>query len=171
MKILKGKRFDFLLVLLVVLAGLVLVGCTSSSTEPENEEPADPNAVTDIVWEWESLKVMTGAVDDNGRPVRETTTIPNPEKYTLILREDSTFSGTADCNQISGTYTSEGGYSFTLGPSTMAACAPDSLDQQYLDLLGRVVAGGPDGAGGFALETAAGGERMEFRNGGAAPAQ
>jgi hypothetical protein len=33
------------------------------------------------------------------------------------------------------------------------------------------VAGGPDGAGGLALETAAGEKRMEFKNGGAAPAQ
>lgn len=157
MNTLNGKRFGFLLVLLVVLAGLALVGCSSASTEQ-----ADPNAVADIVWEWVSVA---------NQPARETTEVPNPENYTLVLREDGTFSGTADCNQISGSYTSDSGYSFTLGPSTMAACGPDSMDQQYLELLGSVVAGGPDGVGGFALETAGGEYRMKFSNGGAAPAQ
>ena len=159
MNTLNNKRFGFLLVLLMLLSGFVLVGCTSRGTESES---ADPNVVTDIVWEWESV---------SDQQTQETTDVPDPENYTLIMREDGTFSGTADCNQISGTYTTENGYFFTLGPSTMAACAPDSLDQQYLDLLGRVVAGGPNGSGGFALETAAGGDRLEYRNGGAAPAQ
>ena len=82
----------------------------------------------------------------------------------MILREDGTFSGKADCSQISGTY--EGAYSVTLGPSTLAACGEDSLDQQYLQLLGSAVTGGPDGGGGFALETAGGAQRMIFSNGG-----
>ncbi|NHZ71534.1 MAG: META domain-containing protein [Aquificales bacterium] len=171
MNILNEKRASSLLMLLLLVVGLVLVGCSSESAEPKSAEPTDPYVVTDIVWEWETLKVATGTVDEYGRAMREATTIPNPENYILILREDGTFSGTADCNQISGAYTADGGYSFTLGPSTMAACGPDSLDQQFLELLGSVVAGGPDGGGGFALETAAGGERMEFRNGGLAPAQ
>jgi hypothetical protein len=51
----------------------------------------------------------------------------------------------------------------------MAACDLGSMDQQYLTLLGDVAAGGPDGAGGLALETAGGAQRMLFSNGGAAP--
>ena len=51
---------------------------------------------------------------------------------------------------------------------TMAACGDDSLDQQYIELLGSIAAGGPDGAGGLALETAGGEQRMLFVNGGAA---
>jgi len=50
----------------------------------------------------------------------------------------------------------------------MAACGDASLDQQYLQLLGAIVAGGPDGAGGLALETAGGAQRMLFKNGGTA---
>jgi hypothetical protein len=53
----------------------------------------------------------------------------------------------------------------------MAACPEGSLDQQYLQLLGSIAAGGPDGQGGLALETAGGEQRMEFKNGGAASAQ
>jgi heat shock protein HslJ len=149
-----GKRFGSFLILLTVVAGLALIGCTSQ----EAADPA-PGVVTEIVWEWESLREQPG---------QEKTDIPNPENYTLILRQDGTFSGQADCNQIAGTY--EGTYSFTLGPSTLAACGSDSLDQQYLQLLGTVVTGGPYGEL-FALETAGGAQRMEFRNGGAAPAQ
>jgi heat shock protein HslJ len=47
----------------------------------------------------------------------------------------------------------------------MAACGENSMDQQYLQLLGSVVAGGPDGAGGLALETAGGEQRMTFVSG------
>ncbi len=50
----------------------------------------------------------------------------------------------------------------------MAFCGEASLDVQYLDLLANVVAGGPDGQGGLALETAGGEQRMIFQNGGAA---
>ena len=46
----------------------------------------------------------------------------------------------------------------------MAFCGEDSLDQQYVDLLGQVVAGGSDGAGGLALETAGGAQRMLFES-------
>ena len=91
--------------------------------------------------------------------------------YTITFRKDGTLSGKADCNNFTGTYTQTSGFDITLGASTMAACPEGSLDQQYLQLLGDIVAGGPDGAGGLALETAGGEKRMEFKNGGAAPAQ
>jgi hypothetical protein len=41
-------------------------------------------------------------------------------------------------------------------------------NKQYLQLLGAIAAGGPDGADGLALETAGGEQRMLFNNGGAA---
>ena len=117
----------------------------------------ETDSITDTTWQWESV---------SDRPTGEITTVPDPENYTLVFREDGTFSGQADCNQISGTYTQEGGFILTLGPSTMAFCGEDSLDKQYLELLGGVVTGGPDGAGGFALEWAGSEKRMEFSNGG-----
>jgi len=51
----------------------------------------------------------------------------------------------------------------------MAFCGEDSLDVQFLELLAQVVAGGPDGSGGLALENAGGEKRMLFSNGGVAP--
>ena len=94
--------------------------------------------------------------------------VPNPQDYTITFRDDGTLSGKADCNTFTGTYTQEGGFFITAKPDVMAACGGDSLDQQYFELLDAIVAGGPDGAGGFALETAGGEQRMEFVNGGAA---
>ena len=98
---------------------------------------------------------------------KETKTVPNPENYTIIFNTDGTLSGKADCNVFGGTYAQESGFTITLGPSTMAYCGDESLDAVYLQLLSSVAAGGPDGAGNLALETAGGAQRMLFKNGGA----
>jgi heat shock protein HslJ len=111
------------------------------------------------LWQWTSLA---------NRSTGETTTVPNPENYTITFNADGTLGGKADCNTFTGTYSQEYGFSIKLGASTMAFCGDESLDQQYLQLLGSVAAGGPDGAGGFALENAGGEQRMLFKNGGAA---
>ena len=96
-------------------------------------------------------------------------TISNPENYTIIFREDGTFTGKADCNNIAGEYTNENGrFSIKLGPSTMAACEEGSLAPDYTRLLSSIAAGGPSGPD-LALATAGGAERMTFTNGGAAP--
>jgi heat shock protein HslJ len=124
--------------------------------------PAASTTITDIVWQWTSV---------TNRSSGETTTVPMPQQYTITFREDGTLSGQADCNTFTGTYSTDGGFTLTATPDVMAACGGDSLDIQYLDLLDASVAGGPDGAGGLALETAGGEQRMEFANGGAAPAQ
>jgi heat shock protein HslJ len=124
--------------------------------------PAPSDGITDIVWQWTSVSNKT---------TNETTTVTTPENYTITFRDDGTLSGKADCNNFTGTYSQEGGFTITLGTSTMAACAEGSLDQQYLELLSAVVAGGPDGQGNLALENAGGEKRMLFKNGGAAPAQ
>lgn len=118
------------------------------------------NAITDIVWQWISVR---------NRTTGATTTVPNPQVYTIIFRADGTVSGQADCNTFTGTYSTDGGFFIASTPDVMAACGGDSLDIQYFELLDAVVTGGPDGAGGLALETAGGEQRMSFVNGGAAP--
>ena len=143
-----GKVVRSVLFATLFLTIFAMVACSS-----------DDDSITDIEWQWESV---------TDRPTSETTTVPDPENYTLIFRDDDTFSGQADCNQIAGTYSQEAGFSLTLGPSTMAFCGDDSLDQLYLELLGGVAAGGPDGSGGFALEWAGAEKRMEFSDGGKA---
>jgi putative lipoprotein len=138
--------------LLVVVA---LAACAPAAT------PTPANSITGIVWQWTS-------VTDAG----QTTTVPNSTKYTIIFNTDGTITGQADCNSFTGAWTQAGGgLTIKLGASTMAFCGEASLDQQYLALLSNVAAGGPDGAGGLALETGGGAQRMLFTNGGAAPKQ
>ena len=148
-----NKKFRSVM-LLVFLSILLLVAACTPAAEPT---PAD--AIQGVLWQWTSL---------TNRTTEETTTVANPENYTITFNEDGTLSGRADCNNFTGTYSQENGFTITLGAITMAFCGEDSLDQRYLSLLGSVAAGGPDGAGGFALETAGGEQRMIFKNGGAA---
>jgi heat shock protein HslJ len=88
-------------------------------------------------------------------------TIPN--KYTITFNSDGTVDGKADCNSFSGTYSMTNGVIITIGTSTQALCGANSMDQQFLQLLSSVVAGGPDGSGGLALESAGGAQRMLFK--------
>ena len=140
-----------IMIFTLVLASLLfLAACETASTS---------DTITGIVWQWTSVK---------DRVTGEETTVPNPESYTITFNEDGTLEGKADCNNFSGTYSQENGFAITLGPTTMAYCGETSMDTQYLQLLGSVAAGGPDGQGGLALETAGGAQRMEFQNGGKA---
>ena len=177
---------------IVILAFLILRGCSSGSSEttaptntpkpsptsaPANTSkpsatsvptntpkpsatsvPANtPNPIQNIIWQWVSLtNQSTGAL----------TSVPNPADYTISFYPDGTLSGKADCNTFNGSYSQNNGFKIKLGASTMADCGEASLDQQYLNLLSDVAAGGPDGAGGLALETAGGEQRMLFKNGG-----
>lgn len=149
--------------LLLAGLGIVLIvaaACTPIAV-PVPESAPPPNTITNILWQWTSL---------TNRTTGETTAVPNPQGYTIIFRDDGTLSGQADCNTFTGTYSQEGGFFITAKPDVMAACGGDSLDQQYFELLGDIVAGGPDGAGGLALETAGGEQRMAFPNGDAVQA-
>ena len=156
----KQRSRTTLVLACLATALIVAVACTPVvAPVPPTATPA--NAITNIVWQWTSV---------TNRPTGATTAVPNPQDYTITFRDDGTLSGQADCNSFTGTYSQEGGFSITLGASTLAACGDDSLDEQYLQLLGAVAAGGPDGEGNLALETAGGEQRMLFVNGGAAPA-
>jgi heat shock protein HslJ len=147
-------RFTFRSLIPVVSVSVLvlLVACAPAAT------PAPSNSITGIIWQWTT-------VTDQGK----TTTVPNPENYTIIFNTDGTLNGKADCNTFNGIYSQQNGFTIKLGASTMAYCGDASLDLQYTQLLSNVAAGGPDSAGGLALETAGGAQRMLFKNGGAAP--
>jgi heat shock protein HslJ len=54
--------------------------------------------------------------------------------YTVEFKSDLSLSAKADCNSLTGTYTttSSGGLTITLGASTMVACPEGSLADQYV---------------------------------------
>lgn len=148
---------------------LLLLAACGRNEEPTNagNVPVTPtlasasgSTITNIVWKWQTL-------DD--KAAGTSTRVPNPDVYTIVFYDDGTTDGQADCNTFSGTYSQESGFKITVKPDVMAACDQGSLDSQYLDLLGQIAAGGPDGAGGLALETAGGAQRLSFSDGG--PAQ
>ena len=86
--------------------------------------------VVGTTWQWEAFQDTAGI---NDIPVSD------PEKYTLTLKQDGTANIQADCNQVTWAYELDGSQlSFdTTGPSTLAMCAEDSLDQQFLERLGQ----------------------------------
>lgn len=154
------KNLSRSIMLLICLSALVIIfaACAPPAT-PVPAATAPSNGITNINWQWTSITNQT---------TRETTDVPNPQDYTIIFRDDGTLSGQADCNSFSGTYSQGTDFIITLGPITMAACGEESLDTVYVQLLGAIVAGGPDGVGNLALETPGGEQRMLFANGGPA---
>jgi heat shock protein HslJ len=64
--------------------------------------------------------------------------------YTIEFKSDLTFNAKADCNQLSGTYTTTGSDGLTIvpGPMTLAMCPPESLSSQYVEALGKTASYG-----------------------------
>jgi heat shock protein HslJ len=118
------------------------------------------NPIQGTNWQWVSVTDKTTG---------KTTTVPTPAQYTIVFTADGFVNGLADCNSFTGTYSQANGMAIQITTMTRAACPEGSLDQQYIQLLENVAAGGPDGSGNLALETAGGAQRMLFQNGG--PAQ
>jgi heat shock protein HslJ len=87
------------------------------------------NEIVGTTWQWEAFQ-------DNADI--NSITVSDPENYTLTFNKDGTASIKADCNLVTWSYELDSSQlSFdTTGPSTLAMCAEDSLDQQYLQRLG-----------------------------------
>ncbi|HET7830005.1 MAG TPA: META domain-containing protein [Candidatus Limnocylindrales bacterium] len=69
-------------------------------------------------------------------------------RYAIAFVNDGTATITADCNQVTATYTTTlgGGLSIRPGASTMAACPDDSLGQQFVGALSLVTSYNVHGA-------------------------
>lgn len=86
----------------------------------------DETQLTNTVWQLEQIQYS----DDK---LLEPT---SPGDYTVEFMEDGQMSIRADCNQTLGSFTEEGSsLSIDLGPTTLAACPPESIDQEYLQAL------------------------------------
>jgi heat shock protein HslJ len=65
--------------------------------------------------------------------------VPDPKNYTLLLGSDGSLSIKADCNMVGGSYSLDGNtLTIELGPSTIAFCGEESLDQLFLGFLSNV---------------------------------
>jgi heat shock protein HslJ len=95
--------------------GTLLVGCAS----------APGTSLTGYAWQWAGSTTTTPASQS---------VVPDPQNYTIEFKPDQTFQAKADCNQVSGGWTSTqgNGIDITPGPSTMAACGPNSLADEFV---------------------------------------
>lgn len=103
---------------------LVLLGAGACSPPPEPE--AAPS-LTGTVWQLQQIQY-----NDDTLLVAEP-----PESYTIEFLENGQVGVQADCNRVLGEFTTtdDSRLTITLGPSTLAACPPESIDTQFVEAL------------------------------------
>jgi len=132
------------MIILILLISVLIVACG-------NQQP--DRSIANTTWQWAEL-IETEPASQS--------IVPNPENYTLLLSSDGNVSIKADCNMVSGSYSLDDSLlTIELGPSTMAFCGEESLDQQYLRLLTNVESYTIDN-GRLVLELGDGAGRMTF---------
>src|SRR3974377_2345637 len=81
---------------LSLIGALLLAACALAATPAPAaapmSAPAQSAPITGSVWQWTTLV-------EGGK----TTTVPNPESYTIIFYTDGTVTGKADWNHFNGT--------------------------------------------------------------------
>ena len=108
----------------IVVMGTLVAGLLAPAAWADTH-----GAIIGIQWQWAELTETEPASQS---------VVPDPENYVLVLNEDGSANIQADCNQVQWTYTLDGtSLTFnTLGPSTLAFCGDDSLDQLFLSKMG-----------------------------------
>jgi heat shock protein HslJ len=115
--------------ILVAFLFMWIAGCAAKDGAHPAVRSRDPQVVLGRTWQW--LETVT--------PV-EKITVPNPERYTILLTDGGKLQARFDCNSGGGAYKiSEGKLSFGPLVSTRMACPPGSLDGRYMRDLQRVV--------------------------------
>jgi len=131
-----------LLLTLLILGGLFMTACQSTATPPtQASQPTQaPQALqpapsgtgqplTGPVWKWTTTQMNDGSRLTPG----------DPNRYLIEFLADGHVAVQADCNRVAGTYTVNGNQlAVTLGPSTLAACPPGSLGDEFVRQLGNI---------------------------------
>jgi heat shock protein HslJ len=136
------------------------------TTEPTTEGSVVDPSLIDITWQWARRTSNLGE--------EVLITVPNPEDYTLLFNVDGIFTTQLDCNNAAGTYTSSspGSILMELGPMTQAACSPDSLDSEMVNMFGPAQSYVFEENGQVVIfKWVAGGPWDFFRRAGATPAE
>ena len=97
----------------------------SYSLPPSEEPEAAADSLLSHSWQWVSFTNPAEQYD-----------IDMPENYVLTFYEDNTLTIVADCNTVLGEFTDDAGaLTITPGPSTLAACPPESRSDRFVQLL------------------------------------
>ena len=85
--------------------------------------------LTGTVWKWTTTQMNDGS----------SKTPDDPNKYLIEFLADGHVAVQADCNRVAGSYVANGNQlAITLGPSTLAACPPGSLGDEFVKQLGTI---------------------------------
>jgi heat shock protein HslJ len=102
-------------------------GDVGNQADPAAHE-TDPGSVVGKTWQWAASITAV-----------EKVTVPNPDRYTILLTKDGKLQARFDCNRGGGDYkVSAGRLSFGPMLSTRMACPPDSLDGFFMSGLAKV---------------------------------
>jgi len=118
------RRLPFLL--LALSAALLLGACAAGAGSGLTGKTWQLTAIT------EKVPAFQGVVPD-----------ADQANYTIEFLADGTFNAKADCNQLSGTFTTadpaaaSGDLAIVLGPSTLAMCPEGSMSDMYVAALGK----------------------------------
>ena len=107
--------------IVLVAAALVVAGACSNA-----------NGLTGRTWQLTSIT-------ETNPPFQGVVPLAEQTSYTVDFKPGGTLSAKADCNQVSGAYvpTSAGGLTITIGPTTLVACQPGSMSQQFVQGLSQ----------------------------------
>lgn len=91
-----------------------------------DQAAADVEQLQNTVWQLDQIQYNDGKL----------LTPDAPANYTVQFMSDGQLSIGADCNRALGSFTAnDNSLSIELGPTTLAACSPESIDQDYLQAL------------------------------------
>jgi heat shock protein HslJ len=122
------RKLTFIALAFAVTA--VLAACSNSSSSA-GASGGSGSGLTGKSWQLTAITEKTPAFQG---------VVPDADQanYTIEFKSDGSFTAKADCNNVSGTYTttSSGGLTIVPGPSTLVACPEGSLAPQYVTGLG-----------------------------------
>ncbi len=103
-----------------------VAGIAPGNAPGASQPPAGSNDIVGPTWKMQSITGPTGT----------SIPVPTPDTYTLQLQPDGMATLRADCNQAGASYEISGNLiRFELGPATLAACPPGSLDTLFLQAI------------------------------------
>jgi heat shock protein HslJ len=106
-------------------------GSGGATTPPTTSTGSNAQRLTTGVWKWQQ------SADSSG----QTWNSPNPANYTVQFAPAGVVAAQIDCNRSNGTYQAdETSLTITLGPTTMMACPPPTLDTEFSRQLSLVSA-------------------------------
>ena len=116
-------------------AGTVMFRAAGTGATTEGGAAAAP-VLTGTTWQWTDSMTASTA-----------TAVSDPTRYAITFNEDGTANITADCNAVTGTYTTDatGALTINLGASTAVGCPEDSQDTEFLAALAAAASYSFDG--------------------------